>query len=490
MNDLVVTIALSGQSFVFTEANTENAADIVAAMEENVACETRVVYDSTTYTGSIVNVGSELIVVMDTVVSLPSGMCFVINCEEDETTECVNTKINYSNDLKLRVVDDEGCDKGWTLLSEVQGNIEFPDTLCELYGVDEIPAGSLVASDYILTINPSDCSLKAILPSDIVCTSTEGGDESALASRVTALETKTSSLQTTVISLGSTVNTLSNSVDSVASVQEAMASTLEDIDTALSALESTVTGVNQEVTSLTSSVDTLSSTVTLQGTNISNLQTAVAANTTNIGNVTATADQNATDIDAAEANITTLQEAVAALQTGQEETTTATAFELTQWKAEPAESSLASGSSYNVFSGLIASDKTSVSVDTAGALTITDDGVQPYIQMNWQGVVEYLAITVSIGMQQSGALAFEFQLRRKVDDSLIRTYPLYINFNSATEGYVSAAVNILAYVANDQDPFITNGFYILLANISGNYVALQDTVNVIIKREYMTPIER
>ena len=77
-------------------------------------------------------------------------------------------EIPFSEDLRLAVLDDKGCLMGWIRLGDIFKKIEFPDTLCELYKVEEVPRGHLTASDRILTVDDS-CMIKSIPATDIVC---------------------------------------------------------------------------------------------------------------------------------------------------------------------------------------------------------------------------------------------------------------------------------------------------------------------------------
>lgn len=171
-NNLIVSTVMVGTSFVLTSSNTSNIAEVLAAYSVNSSCPVSVAYDGVTYPGNSVRIADEIIVTFDEEVSLPSGMCIIFNCVEEvePSRDCKNTEILYDPDMKLAVLDDDGCLKGWIrakdLLSHV--TVDIPTSLCELYGVDTVPEGHLTASDKILTVS-QDCSIKAIPASDIVC---------------------------------------------------------------------------------------------------------------------------------------------------------------------------------------------------------------------------------------------------------------------------------------------------------------------------------
>ena len=80
----------------------------------------------------------------------PAGSCAYVTCEKkEEVTDCKDVELAYSEDLRIAVLDDKGCLKGWIRLGDIFKEIVHPDTLCKLYGIDGVPQGHLTASDRI-----------------------------------------------------------------------------------------------------------------------------------------------------------------------------------------------------------------------------------------------------------------------------------------------------------------------------------------------------
>ena len=164
-----LTFALSGQSFIFNNNNVTNFQAIYNEVATGGNCSARLEYSGDIYNGKASIVGSEVLVTFDRQIIVPSGNCIDIECiEQEEEKDCKDVQINYSEDLRIAVLDDEGCLKGWIRLGDILKEVEHPDTLCKLYKVDEIPQGHLVASDRILTVD-DNCMVKSISASDIVC---------------------------------------------------------------------------------------------------------------------------------------------------------------------------------------------------------------------------------------------------------------------------------------------------------------------------------
>jgi len=169
---LNILIELVGQSFVFNATNASNFNDIVNQVTEE-PCSVTIEYNGVTYTGSGMRVGNEIIVTMDSPVILPTGMCINFDCAQSPPVnerDCVDTEIAYDPELRLAILDDEGCLRGWILLSDIINHIipDDPQTLCEALNIPEVPEGDLVAQDRILTVGPN-CEIKSIPVTDIVC---------------------------------------------------------------------------------------------------------------------------------------------------------------------------------------------------------------------------------------------------------------------------------------------------------------------------------
>lgn len=164
-----LTYGLSGQSFIFNAETLTNFTAIYNAVLVGGECSATLEYSGDTYYGSISVVGSELLVTFETHVIAPAGSCIDIECQEkEEERDCKDVEIPYSEDLRLAVLDEKGCLMGWIRLGDILQEIKHPETLCELYKVDEVPKGHLTASDRILTVDDS-CMIKSIPATDIVC---------------------------------------------------------------------------------------------------------------------------------------------------------------------------------------------------------------------------------------------------------------------------------------------------------------------------------
>lgn len=166
-----ITFSLKGQSFIFNSENVTNFAAIYAAISVGGKCAATLEYSGDVYNGKASIVGEEVLVTFDRQVIAPAGTCIDIDCaEQEEERDCKDMEIPFSEDLRLAVLDDKGCLMGWIRLGDILQKIkdDNPDTLCELYKVDEVPRGHLTASDRILTVDDS-CMIKSIPATDIVC---------------------------------------------------------------------------------------------------------------------------------------------------------------------------------------------------------------------------------------------------------------------------------------------------------------------------------
>lgn len=164
-----LTYGLEGQSFIFNAGNITNFTAIYSYVLTGGNCEATLEYSGDTYYGTVSVVGSEILITFDTYIIAPAGSCIYIECsEKEEERDCKDVQLNFSEDLRIAVLDDEGCLKGWIRLGDIFKEIVHPDTLCKLYGIDGVPQGHLTASDRILTVDDS-CMIKSISPNDIVC---------------------------------------------------------------------------------------------------------------------------------------------------------------------------------------------------------------------------------------------------------------------------------------------------------------------------------
>lgn len=164
-----VTFPLKGQSFIFNSSNITNFAAVYSSILSGGNCTATIEYSGDVYNGKASIVGNEVLVTFDRQVIVPAGSCIDIECvEQEEERDCKDVEIPYSEDLRLAVLDEKGCLMGWIRLGDIFKNLDFPDTLCKLYGVGSVPRGHLTASDRILTVDDS-CMIKSIPVTDIVC---------------------------------------------------------------------------------------------------------------------------------------------------------------------------------------------------------------------------------------------------------------------------------------------------------------------------------
>lgn len=169
MAQLDIIVQLNGTSFVFNDTNTDNIASVIDEFG-TVPCPFTVEYNGTIYEGDAMRVGDEIIATFDDEVILPTGMCLIFECPDatEDEDDCQDFEVPYDNDLRIRVVDADGCDLGWILMSDMFPEDLGPFTLCELLGITEVPEGNLLASDRLLVIN-DNCELKSVDISEIVC---------------------------------------------------------------------------------------------------------------------------------------------------------------------------------------------------------------------------------------------------------------------------------------------------------------------------------
>ena len=167
-----LTYGLTGQSFIFNGGNITNFTAIYNLVLGGGSCTARLEYGGDTYNGTVSVVGSEILVTFDTSIIAPAGSCIDIECEQEEEEEeerdCKNVQLLVNDDVRLAVLDDDGCLKGWIRLGDIYKDVVHPNTLCKLYGVSSIPQGRLTASDRILTVD-SSCMIKSVSANDIAC---------------------------------------------------------------------------------------------------------------------------------------------------------------------------------------------------------------------------------------------------------------------------------------------------------------------------------
>lgn len=161
-------------------------------------------------------------------------------------------------------------------------------------------------------------------------------------------------------------------------------------------------------------------------------------------------------------------------------------LDLTQWSNSIPTTSIPNGSENNILDFITDANKTAISASTSGALNIVEDPSGNYITGNWQGVVEKLAMRLSIGVQHGGTDFFRFLLRRKADDSIVLVAPF--SSNNADVPEASITFSTISYIGSPTDPFVQDGFYVSVANNSGGGLSISSFVNILISREYETPL--
>ena len=164
-----LSYGLEGQSFIFNAGNITNFTAIYNYVLTGGNCEATLEYSGDTYYGTVSVVGSEILITFDTHIIAPAGSCIYIECsEKEEERDCKDVQLNFNEELRIAVLDDEGCLKGWIRLGDIFKEIVHPDTLCKLYKINGVPQGHLTASDRILTVDDS-CMIKSVSANDIVC---------------------------------------------------------------------------------------------------------------------------------------------------------------------------------------------------------------------------------------------------------------------------------------------------------------------------------
>lgn len=164
-----LTYGLEGQSFIFNAGNITNFTAIYSYVLGGGSCTATLEYSGDTYYGTVSVVGSEILITFETFIIAPAGSCIYVECsEKEEERDCKDVQLNFNEDLRIAVLDDEGCLKGWIRLGDIFKEIVHPDTLCKLYKINGVPQGHLTASDRILTVDDS-CMIKSISANDIVC---------------------------------------------------------------------------------------------------------------------------------------------------------------------------------------------------------------------------------------------------------------------------------------------------------------------------------
>ena len=164
-----LTYGLSGENFIFNAENLSNFSAIYSSVLVGGNCEGKLEYGGDVYNATVSVVGSEILVSFDSYIIAPAGSCIDVTCKEkEEERDCKDVQLEINDDLRLAILDEKGCLKGWIRLGDIFKEVVHPDTLCKLYKIDSVPQGHLTASDRILTVD-GNCMIKSIPATDIVC---------------------------------------------------------------------------------------------------------------------------------------------------------------------------------------------------------------------------------------------------------------------------------------------------------------------------------
>lgn len=130
-------------------------------------------YGASAYEGVVdLSNPTELSLMFEQHVILPSGICITLICEcEDVTEGCVNNDISSINrNTKVMAVGDDGCPIGHFTVGQIAdlvlSEINIPGNICELIG-GNVPVGTFTSGDYVLTVN--GCAIKAVPSSEVIC---------------------------------------------------------------------------------------------------------------------------------------------------------------------------------------------------------------------------------------------------------------------------------------------------------------------------------
>ena len=164
-----LTYGLSGENFIFNSQNLTNFSAIYSSVLVGGDCKGKLEYGGDVYNATVSVVGSEILVSFDNYFIAPAGSCIDVTCKEkEEERDCKDVQLQINDDLRLAILDENGCLKGWIRLGDIFKEVVHPDTLCKLYKIDSVPQGHLTASDRILTVD-GNCMIKSIPATDIVC---------------------------------------------------------------------------------------------------------------------------------------------------------------------------------------------------------------------------------------------------------------------------------------------------------------------------------
>ena len=186
---IVTNIPLVGNSHCLSAddvTNFDQAIELLTNCSDTVV-DIQFMYDEILYTGSMAKSDDDLmllLVITNGCVALPQGQCIEFECSDEDSTSsddmtCDLEAVSLSDDTLLVVMGDDGCPSATvsyatlkdSIVSEVRDSLLSDINFCDFFPNGEIPSGSLLAGDQILTSDSQGdtCSFKLVPTTDIVC---------------------------------------------------------------------------------------------------------------------------------------------------------------------------------------------------------------------------------------------------------------------------------------------------------------------------------
>lgn len=188
--NMVTLIPLVGNSHCLSQTDVTNFESVISKLQSVQQVDISFQYNDVSYTGVMTASDDDLkllIVIDNECVALPKGQCIEIACDSTDADTCDLIAGTLSDSTLLGIVGDDGCVSQTIsyaqlkseLLSELQNSgsgdpTSMPDSFsfCDLFPDGQIPSGSLVAGDMILTVDgqgDTPCAFKAVPITDITC---------------------------------------------------------------------------------------------------------------------------------------------------------------------------------------------------------------------------------------------------------------------------------------------------------------------------------
>lgn len=173
---------LVGSTHCLEITDVANWTEVSGVIIPGKTCTFSVAYNGNNFTGvAAVSDGDppRLLLAFDNdCVTLPSESCLEYTCMDagggstgtgKEGPTCSTTKVECADELRLAVLGEDGCLVGYTTLEDIKDMLIDEIKLDDLINCNTVNRGNLVASDRMLALNESDCSLKSISQEDLVC---------------------------------------------------------------------------------------------------------------------------------------------------------------------------------------------------------------------------------------------------------------------------------------------------------------------------------